>query len=161
MERHWLVLIAAAAALTFLFLLIGIIRRARRRCRNRLEGRLSELRRSGEATLIEPQPGSFRGASSGLSCVKCDGFISLTGRRLIFQRLFGHGIEITLPDVTAVLEQKTFLAARRKGRTHLVLRIGDGSEIGFFVRDVGEWKRLLEQARRTGNPIDGPDAART
>ena len=141
MELPHLLIIAAAAAGTASLAGWGLWLARRWR---RLKGELArELQACGEAVLIAPEAGSFRGAKEGYGRVKCNGVICATERRVIFQRLIGSRIEIALPEVVGIREARWFLQSCRVGWLHLIFITRNGNEIGFYVRDNARWKRTL------------------
>jgi hypothetical protein len=102
-----------------------------------------QLARSGEHIERAPESAVYRGASSRFSKVKGNGVIALTDRRLVFRKLFGSEIEVARGEIVALREDKWFLRAYC-GRTHLILKLADDTEIGFIVRDHAAWMAALK-----------------
>ncbi|OPX21630.1 MAG: hypothetical protein B1H04_06330 [Planctomycetales bacterium 4484_123] len=141
MEVHHLIVAVAVVAVGSLVAFVVGLRRRWGRLKRELT---RELQTCGEAVLIGPEAGSFRGARRGYGRIRCDGIICATERRVIFQKLMGSRIEIALSEVTGIREARWFLHRGRVGWLHLILIMRDGNEIGFYVRDNERWKRALD-----------------
>lgn len=119
---------------------IPLIRRLRR-----LPGRLrAELASSGETLLRAPERGTYRGSTAtGYPRAAGTGVVALTDRRLVFRPMVGRAIDVPISQIEGIREEKWFLGSMRAGRTHLVLRLRDGGEVGFLVRDPRAWIAAL------------------
>lgn len=102
-----------------------------------------ELSRTGETVLIAPQRGFYAGGTPPYSMVKSLGTIALTQRRVIFQKLLGPPIEIPVARIAEVSEGTWFRGHYRGGRAFLILRLDDGSQVGFQVRQHHRWRSEL------------------
>jgi len=100
----------------------------------------------GERFVIEPQSALYRGGKGYFSKVKGNGVIALTDKRLLFRKAIGQGMEIPLDQIAEVSESKWFMGSYRGGGMHLVLRLRDGVEVGFMVRDHQAWMNALQSA---------------
>jgi hypothetical protein len=103
------------------------------------------LARSGEPVVIPPCPGVYRGGTGRFGKVKGNAVVALTEQRLVFRKLLGDAGEIPLGEVVAVRADKWFRRAWSGGRLHLILRLRDGTEVGFFVPDHAAWKAAVER----------------
>ena len=90
-----------------------------------------------------PEQASYRGGTGGFPAVKGNCLVALTSDRLVWQMLMGQRLEISLPDITGVREEKAFRGAVRAGKTHLVVTAG-AAEAGFFVADNAAWLTALK-----------------
>lgn len=102
----------------------------------------AELAASSEAPVRGPEPAAFRGSSH--TVVKGAGVAALTGRRLIFRPLVGTPIEVARDQITALREDKWFLGSYTGGRLHTILKLKDGTEVGFFFEDPAAWIAALK-----------------
>lgn len=116
---------------------IPIVLWMRRRQREALARLESEL--SAETVIRPPEKGVYRGATAaGYSRVSNNGVIALSSTRLVFVTVTGKSIEIPRQAITGVRESRTFNAAARGGRIHLVVQLANG-EAGFYVSDNAAW----------------------
>ena len=106
---------------------------------------LAELQAMGEHVVIAPEPGIYRGGTGSFSRVKSIGAIALTRSRVVFRGAFGSQVDVPLPQVAGLREDKWFLRAYRGGRLHLIVRTVAGDEVGFFVKDHEAWKGALQK----------------
>lgn len=148
MDVVWLVLGINAAAWTLL--IIGW-----RFQRARIEEKLKEdVRSTGEYLVLGPQNGYYA-KTKGITTVKSMGVMALTNKRLIFRVLFGLGFDISLEDITGISEAKWFQGMYRNGQEHLILRLRDGTEIGFQTRDQQRWSEELQSKVKVSSSPGG------
>ena len=102
-----------------------------------------ELAAADERATHGPESVIYRGATDRYPKVKGNGIIALTHRRLIFRPLIGKRLELSLDQLTGVREGKWFLNSYAGGRMHLILRMNDGAEVGFMVKDHPAWMAAL------------------
>jgi hypothetical protein len=107
----------------------------------------AEVSASGERVLRGPEPGVYRGTSGGLSQVKGNCQLVLTDRRLVFLKRTGGRVDVPVDQIAGVGEASAFLHSVVRGRTHVVVTMRDGSEVGFFARDHAAWVRALRPAK--------------
>lgn len=124
------------------FILIPVVFWLRRKSARLIRELREDLAANGEPATRGPETALYRGATDRYPMVKGNGIIALTDRRLIFQLLLGSRIELSLDQLTGVREDKWFLRAYT-GRTHLILRMKDGAEVGFMVADHPAWMAAL------------------
>ncbi|NPV45877.1 MAG: hypothetical protein HPY69_02875 [Armatimonadetes bacterium] len=113
------------------------------RLKRQREALEQELSRTGETVLIGPQRGHYAGGTPPHSMVKSIGVIALTRSRLVFLRPLGPPIEVPVARIAEVGEGKWFRGHYRGGRAFLVLKLDDGSQVGFQVREHHRWRREL------------------
>jgi len=119
------------------------IGRALRRLPDRVRG---ELEAAGHRLERGPERGVYRGASAGYGKVKGLGVIALTDRALVFRKLWGARIEIPRDAITGTRSDRWFLRSYAGGRTHVIVVLRDGAEVGFFVNDCEAWLKALAPA---------------
>jgi len=102
---------------------------------------------SGEAVVLGPQVGLYQ--KSGVVSVKTLGVIVLTDRRLIFRKPLGKDIEIPLPQVAGLSENKWFHGNYRSGKQFLIVKLTDGQEIGFVLKNHALWMNELTARTNT------------
>jgi hypothetical protein len=88
----------------------------------------------------------YRGGTAGHSRIKGNGLLVLTDRRLLCQKLVGGRIEVPLTAIAGTREATWFLRSATAGQAHLIVRLHDGSEVGFFVSDHPAWLLALREA---------------
>jgi hypothetical protein len=110
--------------------------------------RLAELLAT-EPAIRGPEPGVYRGCTSGYSQVLGNGRIALTAHRLLFQKGVGGLVEVRLTDVTGATIQKVFNRSVVGTRSHLVVRTRSG-DVGYFVADTDAWREAIERAAHVG-----------
>lgn len=113
------------------------------RLRRLRDGMQRDLSLTGETALIGPERGHYSGGTPPHSMVKSLGVIALTRHRIVFLKPLGPPIEIPVSRIAEVSESKWFRGHYRGGRAFLVLRLDDGSEVGFQVREHDRWVREL------------------
>jgi hypothetical protein len=116
-----------------------LIFRAMRRRADRMR---EELSASGEKIILGPERATYRGSTNG-SRVRGLGTAALTDRRLVFRGAFGTPIEIPRSSIASVRDEKVFLGGISAGKSHVVLRLHDGSDVGFYFRDPSAWRTAL------------------
>jgi hypothetical protein len=120
---------------------IGIARWLRGRLAARREAMRDKL---GPHPVIDVETATYRGATQRFGRVKGLGLIGLTERHLVFVAAVGKKvIELDRTEVVGVREDKWFLRSYTGGQRHLILRLRDGTEVGFFVRDLARWRTAL------------------
>jgi hypothetical protein len=104
----------------------------------------AELASGSDAVIRAPEPAVYRGASAGRSKVKGSGVAALTATRLLFRPILGKPIEIARSEIQELREDKWFLRSYTGGRLHTILKLNDGSEVGFFFSDPAAWAAALK-----------------
>ncbi len=111
----------------------------------------AELAASGEHVLRGPEAVVYRGASAaGYSRLKGNGVIALTDRRLLIRTAIGKGAAVPLAAMAGVRGDKWFLSSYVGGRTHVIVRLRDGGEVGFFAADPDGWQETLRDIIQRG-----------
>ena len=101
------------------------------------------LERSGERLLFGPEVGYYQGTIRGIVSLSTYGVIALTDRRLVFRKPVGADIDIPLSQIDGISENKWFAGNYRNGRKFLILRLADGTEKAFQVKNHDGWMREL------------------
>jgi hypothetical protein len=144
------VIVVVSIVLLQLAIWVPVLMWLRRRSA-RLQAALpSNVLQPGERVAHGPEPGVYRGGSGAQPKVKGNGVLALTDRRLLFiglvQKDVRPKIDVSLGEITAVRDEAWFRRSRSGRRTHLVLTLSSGDEIGFFVRDNAAWTAALRHA---------------
>lgn len=100
---------------------------------------------AGETVIVPFERGSYRGARERYGRVKCNGHIALTDRRIVFLKLAGKPVEVPLEAVTDATLEDWFLGCRNYLAVHLVVRLRDGNQVGYYVPDPERWRETLKQ----------------
>jgi hypothetical protein len=128
-----------------LLILVPIVLWLKKRMRELQASVRAGLEASGERIERGPESAVYRGASERLGRVKGNGVLVLTDRRLVFHKLVGGGVvEVPVGEIRGVREARWFLGAYN-GRDHVILKLLDGVEVGFNVREHSEWMELLRK----------------
>jgi len=98
---------------------------------------------SGERLVIRPEIGFYQGMIRGIVSTKTYGVIALTDRRLVFRKPIGRDIDIPLSQIAEISENEWFAGNYRGGREYLILKLADGSEKAFQVKNHAGWMREL------------------
>lgn len=101
------------------------------------------LERSGETTLFGPEVGYYQGTIRGIVSLSTYGVIALTDRRLVFRKPLGEDIDIALSQVAEIAENKWFAGNYHNGRQFLILKLADGTQRAFQVKNHDGWMREL------------------
>jgi len=101
----------------------------------RAEGEVRAMVSGDEKIVLEPTSGVYRGATERYGQVKGNAVIALTDRRLICKKIVGALVEVPLAEVVEVREEKWFLRSYNSLQ-HIVVKLRDGVEVGFQVRDA-------------------------
>jgi hypothetical protein len=118
---------------------IPILRRVRR-----LEPELrAELERTGERVVRGPERASYCGATDHYSGVQGLGVIALTDQRLVLRKALGKPVDLPVGAIVGAREAARFLRSASAGRTHLVVQLDDGTEVGYYVSDHAGWLATL------------------
>lgn len=125
------------------FFIVSWLRGRLRRAEAELRARVAAS--PGERFVLEPAMGSFRGATARFGRVKGVALVALTDRRLLFAKASGGEGELALAELKGAREEKWFLGARMGGRTHLVVTLADGCDVGFIVTDHPRWLAALRE----------------
>ncbi|MHB1456809.1 MAG: hypothetical protein ACYC0V_07830 [Armatimonadota bacterium] len=113
------------------------------RIRHQMTMLQEDMRRSGKLTVIAPESASFRGSTNRYGMVKSLGVIMLTEKMLIFKKAFASEMRIPVSDIVDISKYEWFLQSYHSGKEHLILKLNDGTQIGFIVNDVNRWIREL------------------
>src|SRR6266511_1171658 len=130
--------------------LVVVLRSARRRLSADAASMAAEVVGRGERLVRDPEPAVYGGGSGAFTRVQGNGTLVLTDRAVEFGKVTGPTVRVAREDIASVARQRWFRRAATGGRTHLVIRLKDGDEVGFFVQDVTAWAELLQA---------GPDSA--
>lgn len=125
---------------------IPLVRRWRQRSASYMDALHAELLSTGERMVIPPQSAVYRGATGPYGAVKGNGSIMLTDRRLLFRKVTGGVVEVSLSTITGTHECKSFNGSRVGGSTHLVVDTNAPGEVAFFVADRTQWANALAAA---------------
>jgi len=101
------------------------------------------LERSGERLLFGPEVGYYQGTIRGIVSLSTYGVIALTDRRLVFRKPIGRDIDVALSQVAEIAENKWFAGNYHNGRKFLILRLADGTDKAFQVKNHDGWMREL------------------
>ena len=101
------------------------------------------VERSGERLLFGPEVGYYQGTIRGIVSVSTYGVIALTDRRLVFTKPIGGDIDISLSQVAEIAENKWFAGNYHNGRKFLILRLADGTQKAFQVKNHDGWMHEL------------------
>ena len=118
---------------------IPVIRRLRR-----MPDQLRE-ELAGEAIVRGPERASYRGATGGYSKAGSIGVAVLTERRLIFRKPFGAPIEVPRGEIASVRDARVFRRSVAAGRTHTIVKLTSGAELGFYFADAAAWEAALRE----------------
>lgn len=121
---------------------VGVALVLRRAMAGKRAALTAELAAANEPMLRGPESAVYRGSTHG-SIVKGNGVAALTATRLVFRPLIGRPIDVARDQIAAIREDKWFLRAYTGGRLHTILKLKDGSEIGFFFTDPAAWRAAL------------------
>ncbi len=108
----------------------------------RSDAELRALVQGDERFVVEPTVGNYRGATDRFGKVKGTGMVALTDRRVLCAKAVGSLVDVPLADVVGVREDKWFLRSYNR-LPHVILKLRDGVEVGFQVRDHARWMELL------------------
>lgn len=136
MDVFWLVIGINAAVWTVLYL---VWRAMRTRMQDKLRQDISS---TGEYLVLGPQNGYYA-KSKGIMAVKSMGVMALTNKRVVFRVLFGAGFDIPLEDIVGISGNRWFQGMYRNGQEFMILKLRDGSEIGFQTRDERAWAEQI------------------
>lgn len=133
---------------------ILILRWLRRASAQRLGELRAELATTGERVLLGPEPGSYRGASSGSGYPRArgNGAVVLTERRLLVRRLAGAPVEVPAAELAGVRTDRWFQGAWAGGHMHVIVKTRAGAELGLFVGDVDAWVAALQMLAGPASP---------
>lgn len=115
------------------------------------------VERSGESWVIPPEKGSYQGMLRGIS-TKTMGAMGLTDSRLIFIPPWGRNMEYAIEDMVAVSENTWFAGNYWSGRPFIILKLADGTEVGFQTRNHQRWMEEIRSRIRSGGD-DSPQVA--
>lgn len=111
--------------------------------RARMEEKLrQDMDATGEFAILGPQNGYYA-KSKGIVAVKSMGVMALTNKRLIFRVILGAGFDIPMEDIVGISGGTWFQGMYRNGSEFVVLKLRDGSEIGFQTRDEQSWAEQI------------------
>lgn len=102
-----------------------------------------ELTGAGERIVRAPERGNYNGATSIYGRVKGMGVIAMTDRRIAFRKAIGKPVDLPVDQIVGVRDDLWFLGAASRGRRHLIVKLQDGVEVGFYVTDHAGWRAAL------------------
>ncbi len=105
------------------------------------------IERSGETWVIPPENSFYQGFWRSVS-VKTMGAMGLTDSRLIFIPPLGRNMIYPLKDVVDISSDTWFHGNYRNGRAFMILKLADGREVGFQVRDIQRWTEEIRSRMR-------------
>lgn len=114
------------------------------RIRSQKEQLQRQLLNSGANIVIGPETANFRGSTKCFGFVKSLGVIALTERELVFIKPVGGDIHIPTSEIVDVSKNAWFLHSYRMGYEHLILKLSDGTLVGFIVKDINRWMREVQ-----------------
>jgi hypothetical protein len=114
-----------------------------RRWRNQEIQLAEEINSSGETLVIEPEVDFFQGTAKCFVSYKTYGVAALTNRSLIFRKPLGKDLVIQLSDIQKISENTWFAGNYKSGRDFLILKLKNGQEIGFMLKDQDRWVREI------------------
>jgi hypothetical protein len=140
----WLqiILLGIAVYVVFLLSLRWYMHRAHRKVQEEWELRYPGL------TLVRKGPANFFGLSSkGMAQIRGNGFLFLTGKKLVFRMLVpNRWIEIDLVTVEKVENPRSFLG-KTKGRKLLAVyfrdEMGSKDSAAWMVGDLEKWTEAV------------------
>ena len=135
---HGIAVVAAIAVGGILILLLLYVR-----FRSQGADLKRALERSGERLLFGPEVGYYQGTIRGIVSLSTYGVIALTDRRLVFRKPIGRDIDVALSQVAEIAENKWFAGNYHNGRRFLILKLADGTEKAFQVKNHDGWMREL------------------
>ncbi len=142
MNEYLLIVILLIAAVVLFCVARFWLKRKRDELRSGLQ---FDTAMAGGELLVPPQKASFRGATQRYGKVKNDGAAFLTSETFVFRPLFGKNvIKIGREEIRSYREDLWFLTARHGNKKHLILKLQDGTETGFFFIDNEQWKEALD-----------------
>jgi hypothetical protein len=115
--------------------------------------RLPDLLReelAGERISIGPERADYRGATATYGRVKGLGVAALTDRRLAFRKAIGKPVDVPADQIVGVREDRVFLRSVVGGRRHVIVKLADGTEVGYFFQSPEHWLgalRLIAEER--------------
>jgi hypothetical protein len=107
---------------------------------------IEDARRAGEALRIPPRSALYQGNTAERVPVRGNGILCVTERRVWFRRAVGDEVSIALDDVDTTALASTFRGRSALGtgaKAHLVVRLRDGAEVGFTVREAEEMRSAI------------------
>jgi hypothetical protein len=104
----------------------------------RMASTRAEVERSGEIWVLPPDKAYYQGLRGRVS-VSTMGAMGLTDSRLIFIPPWGRNMVYPLRDVVEISQNTWFAGNYRNGRAFMILKLADGNEVGFQVRDIQRW----------------------
>lgn len=136
MDVFWFVIGINAAVWILLFAVWRVMRA-------RIEEKLRrDVSFTGEYLVLGPQNGYYA-KSKGIVAVKSMGVMALTNKRIIFRVLLGVGFDIPLGDIVGISGNRWFQGMYRNGQEFMIMKLRDGSEIGFQTRDERQWAEQI------------------
>lgn len=101
------------------------------------------VERSGETWIIPPENVFYQGTLRGIVSIKTLGAMGLAPSRIIFIPPLGRNMEYVLADIASVSESTWFAGNYRSGRPFLTLKLANGAEVGFQVRNHQRWMQEI------------------
>jgi len=98
---------------------------------------------TGECLLIGPERGYYN-VMKGRVSAKTMGIIALTDRRLIFNGPLGMNADIPFDQIADTSRNKWWKGNYRNGREFMILRLRDGNEVAFQVKNVDRWMQEIQ-----------------
>ncbi len=136
----------SAVLLLQLLIWILILNWIKRKTVNLSKTMMTETRAVNERVLIGPTSALFRGSDARYGNIKGNGVICLTENSLLFEKLTGQKIKISLSEIADAAVEEWFKGKPSfvTGGKHLVIKTTDGNRTGFLVRDADAWVNKLK-----------------
>jgi hypothetical protein len=101
------------------------------------------LTQAGETLVLGPQYGGFFKNVRGVISFKTMAMFALTDLRVVIRPLLVRDIEIPLSCIIEVTENVWSHGNYRGGQNFLILRLKDGGETAFMVKDPDRWREEI------------------
>lgn len=137
-------IIAAVVVLDLLFIggaFIWMVRRV-----EALKEEIASSVGSRERMVVPPVRADFSGGSRRFGRIRGSGIFALTDRRIIFRKLIGAPVEIALDEIESVTQARFYRGTWKAGLHNVIVRLRDGDEAGFGLRDPRPVLDAVERA---------------
>jgi hypothetical protein len=111
--------------------------------RYRVAALARSINASGECLVLGPERGYYN-VMKGPVSAKTMGIIALTDRRLIFNGPLGMNADIPFDQIADTSRNKWWQGNYRNGREFMILRLRDGKEVAFQVKNLDRWMQEIQ-----------------